>query len=140
MILLPYVHIITTVNQIPVHSYTILTIGGKALWIEDLKEDLDGLTEGIVEQTLINNELFTDLIEYRDNVCLCRIDTEKTQMTEFYKWSEITDDETFCWRTLYTFGEKQNWLPHPTGMIGGISYQSICNMIYDLLVCSQSKP
>ena len=83
MILLPYVHTITTVNQIPVHSYTILTIGGKALWIEDLKEELDAS----IEQTLINNELFTDLIEYRDNVCLCRIYTEKTQMTEFYKWS-----------------------------------------------------
>lgn len=135
MILLPYIHAIKSVNQIPVHSYTILTIGGRTLWTEDLKEDLDRS----VEQTLINNELFTDLIEYRDNVCLCRIDTEKTQMTEFYKWNEITDDETFCWRTLYTFGDKQNWLPHPTGTIGGISYQSICNMIYDS-VCSQSKP
>ena len=135
MILLPYVHTIKSVNQISVHSYTILTIGGRALWTEDLKEDLDGS----VEQTLINNELFTDLIEYRDNVCLCRIDTDKTRMTDFYKWNEITDDETFCWRTLYTFGEKQNWLPHPTGTIGDISYQSICNMIYNS-VCSQSKP
>ena len=40
MILLPYVHTITSVNQIPVHSYMILTIGGKQLWKEDLEEDL----------------------------------------------------------------------------------------------------
>jgi len=135
MILLPYVHTITSVNQIPVHSYTILTIGGKALWTEELNVPYIEAAE----QTLIDNELYTDVIHILNHVCLCRIDTEKTQMTDFYKWNEITDDDTFCWRTLYTFGEKQNWLPHPTGTIGGISYQSICNMIYDV-VCSQSKP
>jgi len=122
MILLPYVHTITSVNQIPVHSYMILTIGGKQLWKEDLEEDS-------VEQILVNNDLYVDSIKHRGDVCLCRINTEKTKMADFYKWSEITDPDIFCWRTLYTFGEQQNWLPHPFIKIGTLSYQTICTLI-----------
>jgi len=122
MILLPYVHTITSVNQIPVHSYMILTIGGKQLWIEDLEEDS-------VEQILVHNDLYVDSIKHHGDVCLCRINTEKTKMADFYKWSEITDPDIFCWRTLYTFGEQQNWLPHPFIKIGTLSYQTICTLI-----------
>jgi hypothetical protein len=122
MILLPYLHTITSVNQIPVHSYMILTIGGKQLWKEDLEEDS-------VEQILVNNDLYVDSIKHHGDVCLCRINTEKTKMADFYKWSEITDPDIFCWRTLYTFGEQQNWLPHPFIKIGTLSYQTICTLI-----------
>lgn len=125
MILLPYVHTIKHVNQIPVHSYMILTIGGKQLWIEDLNRSI----EDQVEQILVNNDLYVDSIKQHGDVCLCRINTEKTKMADFYKWSEITDPDTFCWRTLYTFGEQQNWLPHPTNKIGTLSYQTICTLI-----------
>ena len=126
MILLPYVHTITSVNQIPVHSYMILTIGGKQLWKEDLVEDLK---EDPVEQILVHNDLYVDSITHHGDVCLCHINTEKTKMADFYKWSEITDPDTFCWRTLYTFGEQQNWLPHPPNKIGTLSYQTICTLI-----------
>ena len=129
MILLPYVHTIKYVNQIPVHSYMILTIGGKQLWIEDLNRSIEDLVEDQVEQILINNDLYVDSIKQNGDVCLCRINTEKTKMADFYKWSEITDPDTFCWRTLYTFGEQQNWLPHPTNKIGTLSYQTICTLI-----------
>ena len=127
MILLPYVHTIKSINQIPVHSYMILTIGGKQLWIEDLKEDI--IEDLEVEQILVNNDLYVDSIKQHGDVYLCRINTEKTKMTDFYKWSEITDPSTFCWRTLYTFGEQQNWLPHPNNKIGTLSYQTICTLI-----------
>ena len=126
MILLPYVHTITSVNQIPVHSYMILTIGGKQLWKEDLEEDS---VEDSVEQILVHNDLYVDSIKHQGDVCLCRINTEKTKMADFYKWSEITDPDIFCWRTLYTFGEQQNWLPHPFIKIGTLSYQTICTLI-----------
>ena len=129
MILLPYVHTIKHVNQIPVHSYMILTIGGKQLWIEDLNRSIEDLKEDQVEQILINNDLYVDSIKQHGDVCLCHINTEKTKMADFYKWSEITDPDTFCWRTLYTFGEQQNWLPHPTNKIGTLSYQTICTLI-----------
>ena len=129
MILLPYVHTITSVNQIPVHSYMILTIGGKQLWKEDLEEDLEDLKEDSVEEILVHNDLYVDSIKHQGDVCLCRINTEKTKMADFYKWSEITDPDIFCWRTLYTFGEQQNWLPHPFIKIGTLSYQTICTLI-----------
>jgi hypothetical protein len=133
MILLPYVHTITSVNQIPVHSYMILTIGGKQLWIEDLnrsiEDPVEDLKEESVEQILVNNDLYVDSITQHGDVYLCRINTEKTKMADFYKWSEITDPDTFCWRTLYTFGEQQNWLPHPPNKIGTLSYQTICTLI-----------
>ena len=129
MILLPYVHTITSVNQIPVHSYMILTIGGKQLWKEDLEEDLEDINEDSVEEILVHNDLYVDSIKHQGDVCLCRINTEKTKMADFYKWSEITDPDIFCWRTLYTFGEQQNWLPHPFIKIGTLSYQTICTLI-----------
>jgi hypothetical protein len=129
MILLPYVHNIKYVNKIPVHSYMILTIGGKQLWIEDLNRSIEDLEEDPVEQILINNDLYVDSIKQHGDVCLCRINTEKTKMADFYTWSEITDPDTFCWRTLYTFGEQQNWLPHPANKIGTLSYQTICTLI-----------
>ena len=128
MILLPYIHRIKIVNQIPVHSYTILTIGGKQLWAEDVEtedvEDAEAIT-----QILINNDVYADSIKQHDDIYLCSINTEKTNIADFYTWNEIIDSDTFCWRTLYTFGEHQNWLPHPTGKIGMLTYQTICNMI-----------
>ena len=64
-----------------------------------------------------------------EDICLCSINTEKTVLTDFFTWNEISDQDTFCWRTLYTFGEKQNWLPHPNECIGDYSYQDICELI-----------
>ena len=49
---------------------------------------------------------------------LCIIDTNKTTMSDFYKWNEINikntkDNNIFCWRTFYLFGNETNetWLP-----------------------------
>jgi hypothetical protein len=120
MILLPYLYRVTTVHQIPVHSYTILTIGGTTLWSEE---------EGDPMAILNANELYAESITHRSDVYLCSIDLQKTKVTDFYKWNEITDPDMFCWRTLYTFGEKQNWLPHPNECIGEYSYQMLCDMI-----------
>jgi len=120
MILLPYIYRVTTVNRIPVHSYTILTIGGTSLWSEE---------DGDPSEILAANELYVDEIHRSNHVCLCSIDTQKTRVTDFYHWSETTDPDMFCWRTLYTFGEKQNWLPHPNESIGDYTYQMICDLI-----------
>jgi hypothetical protein len=120
MILLPYIHRVTTLHSIPVHSYTILTIGGTQLWTE-----FDNTVTDILEC----NDLYTDHITEMEDICLCSINTEKTNVTDFFKWNEISDQTTFCWRTLYTFGEKQNWLPHPNEYIGDYSYQDVCDLI-----------
>ena len=124
MILLPYVYTVSTLQHITVHSYTILTIGGIQLWSEEI--DLSG-----VEDSLSVNDLYTDSIQQYGDLCLCSIDSQKTTLSDFFTWNELTttDTDTFCWRTLYTFGENQNWLPHPNEYIGEYSYQTICDHI-----------
>jgi hypothetical protein len=120
MILLPYIYHVTTLQSIPVHSYTILTIGGTQLWTE---------SDSTVTDILECNDLYTDHVTETPDICLCSINTDKTVLTDFFKWNEISDSDTFCWRTLYTFGEKQNWLPHPNDYIGDYSYQQLCDLI-----------
>lgn len=117
MLVLPFVYKQTTVNHIAVHAFTILTVGGIELWEEE-EEDITTLLE--------ENGIYTESITQTEDIYLCRVDIQKTKMSEFYKWEEITDKETFCWRTLYTFGDQQNWLPHPDESIGRLSYHDLC--------------
>ena len=124
MILLPYIHKVTTVNNITVNSYTILTIGGTTLW-----EEIDDVKELSIEDILQQNDIFTDSIKKITDVYLCSVNSNKTSVTDFYKWSEIPNTDTFCWRTLYTFGANNAWLPHPNECIGQYTYESICQML-----------
>ena len=124
MILLPYIHKVTTVNNITVNSYTILTIGGTTLW-----EEIDDVKELSIEDILQQNDIFTDSIKKITDVYLCSVNSNKTSVTDFYKWSEIPNADTFCWRTIYTFGANNAWLPHPNECIGQYTYESICQML-----------
>jgi len=119
MFILPYIHKKTTINTITVNSYTILTIGGKELWQEDSNH---------IKQIIEENDIYTDSIIKKDNIYICKVNQEKTNISDFYKWNEITDSK-FCWRTLYTFGENQLWLPHPHETMSGYSYQTLCELI-----------
>ena len=123
MILLPYIHKTSVVNTMTVHTFMILTVGGIELWEDDVKDLQD--TKEILEQ----NDIFTDSVKKVGDVYLCKVDSQKTKLTDFYKWNEITDTSTFCWRTLYTFGDNHNWLPHPTEYMSGYLYKDICNMV-----------
>jgi hypothetical protein len=127
MFLLPYIHKVTTVNNITVNSYTILTIGGTKLWEEtDTKE----LTKELyVKDILQQNDIFTESIEKKTDIYLCSVDINKTSVTDFYKWSEIPNADTFCWRTLYTFGANNAWLPYPNECIGTYTCESICQLL-----------
>jgi hypothetical protein len=122
MILLPYIHNVRSLNGIPVHSYTILTIGGTTLWSEEI-------SKSEIESMLQENDLYCESIRWHKDIALCAINTQKTKLTDFFNWSEITDPSIFCWRTLYQFGKKQNWLPHPNESMNGYSYQALCTMI-----------
>jgi hypothetical protein len=131
MILLPYIHKVKTVNNIIVHAYIFLTIGGTELWVEDSTDSTDSKdstdsTES-VKSILEENEIYTDSVQKKNGIYLCNV-SKKTKLTDFYKWNEITDDR-FCWRTFYTFGENQRWLPQPQEYISGYSYQELCQMI-----------
>lgn len=96
------------------YSIHVLTIGGTQLWEE---EDHLRPKEDVLEP---NDMYATGEIVAVDKFRLCEVDTERTQIADFYKWKELPahDQETFCWRDFYYFaGEakdsKDSWLDIP---------------------------
>jgi hypothetical protein len=113
MFIIPFTHKIVSLNQIQVHVFTILTIAGKYLWKENNSLH-------IINDILTPNDIYllNKPIKHKD-LYLCEVDSKKTELDNFYKWDEIDskEEETFCWRTFYTFGQQQNdmsWLPIPS--------------------------
>lgn len=114
MFIIPFTHLKSTItqHQIHIHRFIILTIGGKKLWTEnDLLDPMNDILQP--------NGIFLEKppIKY-NNYYLCQVDIKKTDLNEFYKWEEIDlkDEECFCWRTFYTFGnglDLCSWLPIP---------------------------
>lgn len=112
MFIVPFIHKITTENNIHIHSISVLTIGGKTLWEEKASLHLD-------RDILNPNDIYRKGPPFsaEKSVQLCEVDTEKTHVHEFYKWNELSlsDTETFCWRTfLFLLGSKsESWLTSP---------------------------
>lgn len=114
MFIIPYIHRTTTHNNMIVNIFKILTIGGKYLW-----EESDGLNidTDILEPNGIYITGPVKTISKLSTHSLCEIDSNKTTLTEFYKWEELpfNDEETFCWKT-YTYLTDTNeniWLLIP---------------------------
>lgn len=94
----------------PIHQYHILTVGGQALWAEDIAR-ISTVEADYLEPSgiYLRNKPFV-----KENMIFCEVCTTKTNMKDFYTWNEllVEDTETFCWRTFYTFGSTEaNWLP-----------------------------
>jgi len=100
-----------------IHIFQILTIGGTTMWKENPTASLE-------EDILHPNGIYLDkpVTKWKD-VMLCHVDSKKTDMNDFYQWNELPkESDTFCWRTFYTFGEKEeknhteydSWLPIPS--------------------------
>ena len=110
--------------------FQLLTIGGTLPWKED-----DSLK--INEEILSPNGIYLQNVPIRyKHAYLCPVDTNKTTLTDFYQWTELspTDTETFCWRTFYITGvakDYRGWLPIPsTEMLGEYSYQELFDCIH----------
>lgn len=109
----------------------ILTIGGTLPWIEE--DTLDVETDVLYP----NGIYLRGPMMMEQGVYFCPVDTQKTNLTDFYEWTEISpnDTETFCWRTFYITGEAKNyrgWLPIPsTEMFGSYHYQDIFDKIQE---------
>ena len=94
-----------------IHVIQILTIGGSTLWKESSSLSLEA-------DILHPNGIYlnTKPILWND-IYFCSVDTTKTEMNDFYEWTEIPkQSDMFCWRTFYTFGDNTNcdsWLPIP---------------------------
>ena len=112
MFIIPFIYKVTKENNVKVHAVHLLTIGGKQLWEEDAALDID-------RDILEPNDLYQKggLETILKNVHLCEVDTERTNIHDFYQWKEIDlyDDSTFCWKPYFHFeGDKQeSWLPMP---------------------------
>ena len=58
-------------------------------------------------------------IHTKTNTCikLCEVDTNKTNISDFYKWEEIdiNDSDTFCWKTYIQIMDinQHSWLNIP---------------------------
>ena len=113
-----------------IHRYKVLTIGGSHLWMED--DTLDIVTD-ILEPNGIVLKSPPRIVG--GNVALCEVDTENTQMDDFYDWNEVSldDKNTFCWRTVYTIGPNDNehdWLSIPCQeTIGPYTCKELCDLI-----------
>ena len=116
MFIIPFIHKTKQVNVMTIHTFQILTVGGNTLWKEN--------PSFAVEADILHpNGIYLDKKPFQWNdVYFCSVDTEKTDMNDFYEWTEIPkQSDMFCWRTFYTFGDKipndtnyDNWLPVPS--------------------------
>ena len=118
MLILPFIHNVTNQNTIQIHTIKVLTLGGRGIWEEDNSLNLD-------KDILNPNDIYRKgtTIKFDKQLQLCEVNTEKTKISDFYKWDEIDfeDTETFCWRT-YTYltgNDSANWLDIPSSEMLG---------------------
>lgn len=128
MLIIPYLYNHVQMNQILIHRFHVLTIGGSILWEEPSSMDVE-------QEILHTNGIYLQHPpQYlNDHVVLCHVDPEKTTLDDFYKWEEIDpmDRETFCWRTFYTMeSNDRGWLTMPCKeKVGPYTCNDLCNMI-----------
>jgi len=121
MLILPFIHNKVKQNSIQIHSIKVLTVGGREIWEENNKLNLD-------KDILNPNDIYrTGLpIKFDKQLQLCEVDITKTNINDFYKWDEIDyeDREMFCWRTyIYLNGDdNSNWLEIPVSEMLGKYY------------------
>jgi hypothetical protein len=113
MLIIPFTHKTIQNNEIEINIITILTIGGDKLWEESNSLDID-------KDILNPNDIWRTgpiLKLEHGKVQLCQVDTQKTKMSDFYKWEEtdIKDKDVFSWRSFYYFkgAGNLNWLDVP---------------------------
>ena len=128
MLILPFIHKIVNNNTFEVNIIKVLTIGGYTLWEE--KNTLN------IDTDILNpNDIYrkNKVINFDKNLHLCEVDIEKTIISDFYKWEEISlnDTEIFCWKSFYYFtGDNMCWLEPPTSeKIGKYNVNDLIKMI-----------
>lgn len=115
MFIIPFTHKIIIQNKIKLNIISILTIGGQELWEEHYTNDIK--TSFLEPNGLYTTNMPTIQFKGQD-IYICEIDQEKTNLKDFYKWDEIPilDSETFCWRTFIHITDLSDniWLPIPS--------------------------
>lgn len=132
MFIVPFTHNIIKHNKLNVNIIKILTISGKELWEENNSLDIDN-------DILNPNDIYrsSSIINYDDTLYLCEVDIKKTKIDDFYKWEEVSinDSEIFCWRTYYYFVDNKEmlWLEIPNSeKIGKYNTNDILKKIIEI--------
>jgi hypothetical protein len=133
MFIIPFIYKTSILHALTIHQFKLLTIGGKMLWEEEDSFD--------IQEILVPNGLYVESPPIlRNGIYFCKVNTTKTNLTDFYEWDEISIDnqETFCWRTFYHFSDRKdatayhNWLPIPsTETMGPYSCEYLFDMIWE---------
>lgn len=135
MFIVPFLYKVTEWNHMNIHSIHLLTIGGKQLWEEDSHLDKD-------KDILEVNDMYRkgEWIQPLENVSLCEVDSERTNIGDFYQWKEVSvqDEDTFCWRNyVYITGSNQeSWLDIPRQeKIGKYSLEKLIRFVIQKKSC-----
>jgi len=130
MIIVPFIHKVKQIATMQITIFQLLTIGGTLAWREDDSLDLE-------EDILHPNGIYLQGPPIKkNNIYLCPVDPEKTNLNDFYQWKELekSDTESFCWRTIYLTGEPKSyrgWLPIPSKeTLGQHTIQEVLDMIH----------
>jgi len=102
MFILPYVYHTRVLPHATIHVFSLLTVGGCALWAE---EDHLRVTEEILEPNGLSPIRCTS---YHDVMC-CELDPSRIPWSDYYNWCEMDlrkDSDVFCWRTFYLLGSS----------------------------------
>jgi hypothetical protein len=74
-----------------------------------------------------------------NEIILCPVDIQKTNMVDFYRWEELPEShEMFCWKTVYILGSEphtHNGLALPNETVGAYSYTELVDVLHQ-----SSKP
>lgn len=130
MFILPFIHEVVPQTAFQVNVIKILTIGGQTLWEEENKLHID-------KDILNPNDIYrkSTPIKFDKQLQLCEVDITKTNILDFYKWKEldISDNETFCWRTIVHLANgKECWLNIPDSeKIGNYKLKDIITRIME---------
>ena len=105
MKLIPFILKKSSVPKLKVYKITVfLAHGGQSVWEVDDDSSLD--------QHLESNGLFLEKTFQKGDYIYCKINTEKTRLSDFYMWEEIQEDSTKklfeCWRSYYYFFDSSN--------------------------------
>jgi hypothetical protein len=129
MLILPFIHNIVDNSTLKVNTIKFLIIGSQNLWEE--KNSLH------IDNDILNpNDIYrkSTPIKFDKILQLCEVNTEKTNIGEFYKWEEVLldDKETFCWKSYYYFSGNDDisWLNIPeTEKIGNYKVKELIRAI-----------
>lgn len=105
MKLVPFILKESSVPKLKVYKMSVfLAYGGQS--ILEIDNDCS------VEEYLESNGLFVEKTLQKGDIIYCKIDTKKTNLSDFYTWQEIQEDPSKklfeCWRSYYYFFDSSN--------------------------------